>query len=100
VDLERKMINSPIQESVADVILASTCGITELFKKEKIRGRYLFFIHDAVYFSVHKEDVLRAIKIIKRELERPFYKDFRIPVEVKVGRCWGDPESIVYGKEG
>jgi DNA polymerase-1 len=96
-DLERKMINSPIQGTVADVVLASALRVVERFEYEGVRGRYVFLIHDAVYFSVHKEDVLKAVKIIKQEMERPFYRDHWIPVEIKVGRCWGDPASVTYG---
>jgi DNA polymerase I-like protein with 3'-5' exonuclease and polymerase domains len=47
-------------------------------------------VHDAIYTEVHKDDLVKAIKIIKTEMENPI-KGFNVPLvaEVKTGLCWG-----------
>ena len=94
-DLERKMINSPIQGTVADVIFESSYRIVKRFEKENIRGRYLFLIHDASYFSVNKKNIEKSITIIREEMERPFFNtQYSIPVDIVIGNYWKDPKSI------
>lgn len=95
-NLERKAINSPIQGTVSDVVLNSIVKILDRFEKEKIPARLMLILHDAGHYSVHKNYVEKACQIIKEEMQKPFFNTpFSLPVELLIGRYWGDQEAKI-----
>lgn len=60
-----QLVNARIQGTCATLAKRSIPRIVEMMKREGIRGRFWLAIHDEVVSSVHKDDVIRYIKLAK-----------------------------------
>ena len=92
---ERQAINSPIQGGASQMVCYAMLKADKLFKEYRIRGRQLFPIHDAILFSIHKDDVKRAIPLIEESMVHP-HPIINVPlgVEGKIGYRWGTTQNV------
>lgn len=93
-EAERQAKNSPIQGAASDMTCNAANRIVLRFLADGIRGKLRLLVHDAIYTEVHKDDLVKAIKIIKEEMEKPI-KGFNVPLiaEVKTGTRWGQMQK-------
>jgi len=92
---ERVAVNSPIQGGASQMVCYAMLKIDRLFKENNIRGRLLFPIHDAIVFSIHVDDLERAIILIKDGMLNP-HPIINVPLGIdgKIGYRWGTVESV------
>jgi len=72
-------------------------SMVELFLRGEPRLQVLHQTHDAVLVQTRPEEVEWAVKLMKECLEQPFVCGgdiLTIPVEVKVGRSWGEMSAF------
>jgi len=94
---KRVAINFPVSSSWADTLSLYTIRILRRFQREgwwKTQVLMNMSLHDALFGEVREEiadDVMKAI-IEEAESPIPELADYRFPIELELGRCWGDPE--------
>lgn len=93
-----EFINTPIQGTAADIVLAVQC---DLYKKAKAEKNPYFFprinIHDDLVFVLpDNNDLIEYMHIIGQEMVKPRFDWQCVPlmVEARVGTNWCDLEEI------
>jgi DNA polymerase-1 len=92
---ERLAVNAPIQGGASQMVCYAMLKADKLFKENNIRGRLLFPIHDAILFSVHKDDIRRAIPLIEESMIHP-HPLINVPLGIdgKIGYRWGSTQTV------
>jgi uracil-DNA glycosylase family 4 len=100
-EAERQAINSPVQSFASDLTLLSMVLLEERLRTERIDGRFISTVHDALLFEIADQDVGQALPIIKSTMENLPLRakfgmevDVPIKVDIKVGRHWGDAHEL------
>lgn len=88
-----QLINAPIQADEALIVCES------MYRLSKTNDDYLqamLEIHDDLTFLVPNKKVDHLIDIITREMTRPVFDWFNVPIvcEVKIGQNWGEMEEL------
>jgi DNA polymerase-1 len=92
---ERQALNAPIQGTSADIIKKAMILADARLKKEELENAFLLLqIHDELIFEVKEEDVPRAAKIIKEEMEIAISAEIPFIVTVHVGNNWGEMQKL------
>lgn len=98
----RAAINTPVQSFASDITL------TAMLKLHEAGFKLIGQCHDAVFIEEPSptEDTLNKIyttmvETVPQYLYEMFGIDLTIPLdaEIKVGKCWGDPEAKVFEKK-
>jgi DNA polymerase-1 len=93
--LEREAINMPIQGSNADLIKMAMLHLFQSLREQRMKTRMILQVHDELVFEVPVEELERARRLIKREMEQVYPKlGVPIKVEMKVGRNWYEAEPM------
>lgn len=91
----KQSINYPIQSTTADCTLTS---LIELHQRLKPHGGYvLFTVHDSIIFEIPKAEPQRSecVRIIHDVMTAQRFDDGpRMPIEMKLGKSWGDVKEI------
>ncbi|HTI13304.1 MAG TPA: DNA polymerase I [Dictyobacter sp.] len=93
--LEREAINMPIQGSNADLIKIAMLHMQHEIKKQRLKTRMILQVHDELVFEVPVEEIERASKVIKAQMEGVAQLDVPIKVEMKMGKNWYEAEPMV-----
>lgn len=91
----RQSINSPVQGTAADTLNFATVRLHRLIRKSFPELKLLMTLHDALFFEVQKRLEGEAVRAIREIMEAPIeaLRGSRIPVKIKVGKCWEDPNA-------
>lgn len=104
-DAERQAINSPVQSTASDLMLAA---LIMLHLDSRARKDLDFFIigsiHDALLFEVHEDHLDKVLPLIRtRMLDMDRIKrmfgaiiDVPIEVEIKVSSHWSEPGAEIW----
>ncbi|HLI90408.1 MAG TPA: DNA polymerase I [Ktedonobacteraceae bacterium] len=92
--LEREAINMPIQGTNADLIKMAMIRIDHALRQQRMKTRMILQVHDELVFEVPVEELERARRLIKREMEGVEKLRVPIKVEMKVGRNWYAAEPM------
>jgi DNA polymerase-1 len=92
----KQAVNFPIQSSASDAVLTAAVELHQLFKhKPGLDSYVLFLVHDCIMAEVHKAHLEEVLHAIKRTMSRPRFEGFPgIPVDIKVGRTWGEAKKV------
>lgn len=89
----KQAVNFPIQSTANDVLLDSAVEIHP--KLRALGGHILFTVHDSIVSEVPKSKLLEAIKIIHDAMTAERFPGMvRLPVEIKVGKNWGQNKEL------
>lgn len=95
-EAERQAINSPVQSFASDLTLLSMVIASRRMRKAGLRAYTVGTVHDEVNYEVHRDDLARALPIIRRTmehlpLERLFglYVDVPMRCDIEVSAQWG-----------
>lgn len=97
---ERMAINAPMQGTQSDIIKRAMVDVEEMFEKEKATtDAYLLLqVHDELVYEVKNDRVEELVPRIKTLMESVLKAEeangVPIIVEVKVGKNWGEMQSI------
>ncbi len=87
--LYREGVNFPIQSGAADITLRSVLVLHNLFKSVFPEAHIVITVHDSIVVEcpeVIAEDVAKLMKNVMEDVS----KKVSFPVEIKIGKCWGD----------
>ncbi len=87
---ERIAINTPIQGTSADIIKVAMLNIHRKLNEEKLKTKMLLQIHDDLLFEVPLNELEKAKKIIKNEMETAVNLSIPVLVDIKFGKNWRD----------
>src|SRR5450432_103098 len=86
--LEREAINMPIQGTNADLIKIAMLRLHSAFKEKRMKTRMILQVHDELVFEVPVEEIDRARRLVKTEMEGVAQLEVPIKVEMKMGKNW------------
>ena len=92
--MERAAINAPIQGSAADIIKRAMIVLSKNSELIELETKMLLQVHDELIFETKKENSLKAMKIIKEEMENahdPILK-IKVPLiaDISFGKNWDE----------
>jgi DNA polymerase-1 len=87
---ERLAMNTPIQGSAADIIKIAMINIHRRLRDEGLRTRMLLQVHDELLFEVPVEELDRAKRLIKEEMEGAVSLSVPLRVDIGTGRNWAE----------
>jgi DNA polymerase-1 len=91
--LEREAINMPIQGTNADLIKIAMLRLHAAFKEKRMKTRMILQVHDELVFEVPVEELDRARRLVKTEMEGVAQLEVPIKIEMKMGKNWYEAES-------
>lgn len=87
----RQSINSPIQSAASDLTCYTSYAVHARLLKNNPRSYPVLWIHDAVVYNIHKEDLLEIVPAIKKiMIEGHPLVEVPLDVEIKIGLRYGD----------
>lgn len=95
--LQREAINMPIQSAASDLNLWSLIELNNIFKNDTAYTdvSVVLTVHDSILVECPDAKVAAVVEIMRQVMTTPPFKtDVPFPVEIKVGRYWG--EGIIY----
>lgn len=90
---ERVAINAPVQGSAADIIKVAMVNIYKRIRNREVNMKMLLQVHDELLFEVAKEDVEKAIEIIKTEMEHACALNVPLKVDIGTGKNWNEAKA-------
>ena len=90
--LEREAINMPIQGTNADLIKIAMLRLHAALKERRMKTRMILQVHDELVFEVPVEEIDRARRLVKTEMEGVAKLEVPIKVEMKIGKNWYEAE--------
>jgi DNA polymerase-1 len=92
VRMLKQAVNFPIQSTTSDCTLSSLIELHE--KLKPVCGHVLFTVHDSIIFEVHKDYIEESRQIIHDVMTAQRFPGLpRIPIEMKIGKSWGDAKE-------
>ena len=92
--MERAAINAPIQGSAADIIKRAMIVLSKNSELIELETKMLLQVHDELIFETKKENSLKAMKIIKKEMENAHNPILKIKVpliaDTSFGKNWDE----------
>ncbi|KFF27135.1 DNA polymerase I [Chryseobacterium vrystaatense] len=85
---ERNAVNAPVQGSAADVVKLAMIKIDKELKEQELQTKMLLQVHDELVFEAPVDEIERASKLIKTEMESALETQVPLLVEVGVGNNW------------
>ncbi len=89
-EAERTAINTPIQGTAADLIKMAMIRIAERLRAEHLSTKMLLQVHDELVFEVPREELERAAKIVKDEMEGVYSLKIPLRVDINWGNNWDE----------
>jgi DNA polymerase-1 len=91
--LEREAINMPIQGTNADLIKIAMLRLHAALKEKRMKTRMILQVHDELVFEVPVEELDRARRLVKTEMEGVAQLEVPIKIEMKIGKNWYEAEA-------
>jgi DNA polymerase I len=89
-EAERTAINTPIQGTAADLIKLAMIRIFKRLSVERMGAKMLLQVHDELVFEVPREELEKATKIIKDEMEGVYPLKIPLRVDINSGSNWDE----------
>jgi DNA polymerase-1 len=86
---ERTAINTPIQGTAADLIKIAMIRIYRRIKEGGLKAKMIMQVHDELVLEVPDDEVEKAERMIKEEMEGVMDMVVPLVVSVEKGRNWG-----------
>ena len=96
---ERIAINTPIQGTSAHIIQTAMSKINRAMKRRSLPARMLLQVHDELVFSCLEEEVPALVELARGIMETAYPLSLPTPVDVEVGRSWGEVKDYVEWRE-
>ena len=68
-DEQKQCKNSPIQSTATDMCSWAAIKVNKAFKKQSLRAKLYFWVHDSIVFHCHIDDAVKAIKLVSDIME-------------------------------
>ena len=68
-DEQKQCKNSPIQSTATDMCSLAAVKVNKAFKKQGLRAKLYFWVHDSIVFHCHIDDAVKAIKLVSDIME-------------------------------
>ena len=68
-DEQKQCKNTPIQSIATDMCSLAAVKVNKAFKREKLRAKLYFWVHDSIVFHCHIDDVVTAVKLVADIME-------------------------------
>ena len=85
---ERVARNTPIQGTAADIIKIAMVRVFQRLEREGLRARLILQVHDELLVEAPVEEVPRATKILKEEMEHAIQLKVPLVADANVGDNW------------
>jgi len=85
---ERNAINAPIQGSAADIIKIAMVKIQKRLELENLKTQMILQVHDELNFSVPKDEIEQAKKIVIEEMQSAITLKVPLIADCGVGANW------------
>jgi len=85
---EREAMNTPLQGTAADLLKLAMVKVQARLKKERLKTRMILTVHDELVFEAPEDELARARKIVKAEMEGAHAMKVPLRVDVRVGQNW------------
>lgn len=92
--LHREAVNMPIQSSASDLTLYNVIRLHHRLQAKYPEAHIVIMVHDSIIVECPlpiAEEVAALVRCTMTE-DLPFNTDVRFPVEIKIGRHWGEGE--------
>lgn len=90
---ERQAVNSPIQATASDWTLQSIARISQWLENNNMLSQIVLTVHDSIILLVHKSEMMRVGKMVKKIMQNPPHDGWLegVPVvaDLSIGRNWG-----------
>ncbi len=87
---ERAAMNMPLQGSSADIIKIAMINVFNALKKCGLKTKLILQVHDELVLDAPKEEVGKAVEILKTEMENAVKLKVPLTVDVHTGDNWYD----------
>ncbi|MCG3203725.1 MAG: DNA polymerase I [Elusimicrobia bacterium] len=91
---ERVAVNTPIQGTSADIIKFAMIRVFDDLKKSHLKTKMLLQVHDELLFDCPKDELKKALPLIRHGMEGAFKLRVPLVVDIKTGHNWADMEKI------
>jgi uracil-DNA glycosylase family 4 len=96
-EVEKELLNTPIQSTAADIVNTAMIGIYKEVKAKHLDACFVAQVHDALVMEVKDSDLVATRKIMKKHMEMAFHlwgRDVSFPVEMKQGKDWKNLKEV------
>jgi DNA polymerase-1 len=87
---ERTAVNTPIQGTAADLVKRAMLKVDAAIRAEKLQARMLLQVHDELVLETPRDEVERAGRLLKLEMESAAALAVPLVVELGQGTTWGE----------
>lgn len=85
---ERVAMNMPIQGTAADIIKIAMIKVYDRLKNEKMKSKLILQVHDELIVESPENEVEKAAKILKEEMENACNLRVKFKADVSIGESW------------
>jgi len=85
---ERAAKNTAVQGTAADIIKIAMVKVARRLESEGLKSRLILQIHDELIVEAPTDEVERASRILKEEMERAALLDCPMAVDLHTGSDW------------
>lgn len=93
---ENAALNTPVQGTASDFMLASICSIVEWIKRESVDAKAILTVHDSVVMEVRDQIIEPVVEKVIEIMLSHNSMDVPLKVDVVVGQNMGDTEEMVF----
>jgi DNA polymerase-1 len=90
---ERVAMNMPIQGTAADIIKIAMIKVFERLQKERLSAKLIMQVHDELIVEAPENEVEKASKILKEEMENAVKLSVKLIADVHEGKTWYDSKG-------
>lgn len=87
---ERIAMNAPLQGSASDIIKLAMLNVAKSLKENNMQSQLILQIHDELILDCPLNEVEKASKILKENMENVVKLSVPLTVEVNFGKTWFD----------
>jgi len=93
--IRRQAPNTVIQGTASQITATSLMRIHDIFEKRFCKSRIMFTVHDSIVSSIHKSELIDALRVIKTEMTKnPIMPELSFGIEGEIGYNYGEKISL------
>jgi DNA polymerase I len=85
---EREAMNTPLQGTAADLMKLAMVKTQSRLKREQLQTRMILTVHDELVFDAPENELERAEKLVREEMEGAYSMRVPLKVDLGVGQNW------------
>jgi len=100
-DIEKEALDFPMQSNAADIANRALIGFYKWRCKERLQTRIVCQVHDSIVLLAPSSEVRVACSSLRRIMEEPVQIEGRscvFPVDLSLGKSWGELEELPRGQ--